>query len=251
MTVDLQPLIELHYVDQKIAALNTSISAIPVQLQEFDKKLERFHRNVKEKQELIAQNQKKRRELEQDVALIETKRSKYKEQLDTVKTNKEYTALQHEIEGVGQTIRQIEDQILNQMEEAEQLKVQLHAAQGALETEEKGLLEEKKVVQVQGERLDAEMKKLKAERDAIIAKIPDPTLEIYERTATHRRGVAMAEAKNAICQGCQMRIRPQLFQEIKRNDSIITCESCSRILFYIPPPGERAEKLGEKNVATT
>jgi uncharacterized protein len=52
----------------------------------------------------------------------------------------------------------------------------------------------------------------------------------------------MAEAKNAMCMECHMRIRPQLFQEIKRNDSIITCESCSRILFYVPPPqGEKSE----------
>ena len=57
-------------------------------------------------------------------------------------------------------------------------------------------------------------------------------MDVYERTSKHRRGVAMAEARDEMCQVCQMRIRPQLFQEIKRNDSIIACDACQRILYY-------------------
>jgi predicted nucleic acid-binding Zn-ribbon protein len=241
MAVDLRPLIELHFLDQEIATLNGSISTIPAQIQEFEKKLERFHRDVKEKQDLIAANQKKRRELEQDLSLIETKRNRYKEQLDTVKTNKEYVGLQHEIEGVSQAIRQVEDQILAQMEEAEQIKIQMQAVQNVLDTEEKGVLQQKSVVQAEGDRLQGQMDVLKAKRQKLVSGIHKDIIEVYERTASHRRGIAMAEAKNAICQECHMRIRPQLFQEIKRNDSMITCESCSRILFYVPKAGEKPE----------
>lgn len=85
------------------------------------------------------------------------------------------------------------------------------------------------------------MNGLKAKRQEWVSQVPAPTMSVYERTAKHRRGIAMAEAKDEICLECQMRIRPQLFQEIMRNDSIISCESCSRILFYRPPESPEAE----------
>jgi predicted nucleic acid-binding Zn-ribbon protein len=243
MPVNLRALVHLHDLDQQLAALNQRISSIPIQIQEVDKKLERFQRNLQDKQKLIADNQKRRRELEGDLTLIETKRNRYKEQLDTVKTNKEYTALQHEIEGVNLAIREIEDQILAQMEEADQLKTGVEEAQKAKDKEESHLLEEKKVIQTEGAKLQAAFDELKQQRQGWIQQITPQVMEVYERVAMHRRGVAMAEARNEICQACRVRIRPQLFQEIKRNDSIIACESCSRILYYNPPPGEQSHEL--------
>lgn len=234
MAENLQPLIQLHLLDQQIGALDQRIATYPAQIQDLDRKLERFTREVEERQKRIAENQKKRKDLESDVLLIETKRNRYKEQLDTVKTNKEYTGLQHEIEGVNGAIRQMEDQILVVMEEAERLKGELEAAQKEKQGEEKGLNEEKKALQDQMDKLQKEADALKSQRQQWLDQIPKDTLEVYDRTAQHRKGIAMAEARNAVCQACQMRIRPQLFQEIKRNDTIITCESCSRILFYLP-----------------
>lgn len=247
MAVNLLPLIQLHYLDQQIGSLQQSISKIPAQIQEVDKKLERFEKDVHDRQQLITENQKKRKELEGDLALIETKRNRYKEQLDTVKTNKEYTGLQHEIEGVNLAIRQIEDQILAKMEEAEALKLHLEEAQKAKDREENTLLDEKKVIQAEADRLQHKMDDLKAKRQEWVSQVPLPTLAIYDRIAKHRRGVAMAEAKDEVCLECQMRIRPQLFQEIKRNDSIITCESCSRILFYRAPETEDNQEVQTTN----
>jgi uncharacterized protein len=247
MAEDLKPLIELHYLDQKIAALNSKISAMPVEIDELNRKLDTHQRNVKEKQDLIAENQKKRRELEGDLALIETKRTRYKEQLDAVKTNKEYTALQHEIEQVGQAIRQIEDQILTRMEEAEQLKTKSEEAQKAKSAEEKIIQGERKVLEDEVARLQKEMDQFKSQRQGWIDQILPPTMLIYERTAQARRGIAMAEARDAMCSECHVRIRPQLFQEIRRNDSIITCESCSRILFYKTPAGAQKTEVEASN----
>jgi uncharacterized protein len=235
MAVNLQPLIQLHFLDREIAALNSRLSQIPIQMKEVDRKLDRAQRHVQEKQNLIAENQKKRRELEGDLALIETKRKRYKEQLDGVKTNKEYTGLQHEIELVSQAIREMEDQILAQMEEAEILKVQLDEAQKVKDREEKDLLAEKHVIQAESNKLEDAMNELTGKRQHWVSQIPPPILEEYESLASHRKGVALAEARDAICQECQMRIRPQLFQEIRRNDTIITCENCSRILFVTTP----------------
>jgi predicted nucleic acid-binding Zn-ribbon protein len=239
----LQPLIDLHKLDQEIAALNSRFSRIPAQMQEVDRKLDRAQRHVQEKETQIAENQKTRRELEGDLALIETKRNRYKEQLDTVKTNKEYTGLQHEIDMVSQAIREMEDQILVQMEEAEQLKAQLNEAQKSKEREEGVLLEEKQVIQAEADKLEAEINQLKENRQPLVAQIDPEIMEEYDRLVNHRKGAALAEAKGSMCMGCQVRIRPQLLQEIRRNDTIIHCENCSRILYYVPPSDSESEVL--------
>jgi predicted nucleic acid-binding Zn-ribbon protein len=248
MSVNLHPLIQLHFLDQEIAALNNRFSRIPIQMQEVDRKLDRAQRHVQEKQVLIGENQKKRRELESDLALIETKRKRYKEQLDGVKTNKEYTGLQHEIELVSQAIREIEDQILGHMEEADTIKAQLDEAQKIKEREEKVLLDEKRIIQTEGDKLEAETNDLKGKRLQWVSQIPPDILEEYERLATHRKGVALAEARDAMCQECQVRIRPQLFQEIRRNDTIINCENCNRIFFYKAPPNAEKTELEATNL---
>jgi len=235
MAVNLHPLIQLHFLDQEIAALNNRFFRIPHQTQEVDRKLERAQRHVQEKQTLIGENQKKRRELEGDLALIETKRKRYKEQLDGVKTNKEYTGLQHEIELVSQAISEMEDQILSHMEEAEGIKTQLDEAQKIKEREEKVLFEEKNIIQTEADKLEGELNELKSKRHQWVSQISPETLEEYDRLVTNRKGAALAEARDAMCQECQVRIRPQLFQEIRRNDTIIHCENCNRIFFFHPP----------------
>ena len=247
MAINLHPLIQLHFLDQEIAALNNRFSRIPIQIQEVDRKLERAQRHVQEKQNLIAENQKKRRELEGDLALIETKRKRYKEQLDGVKTNKEYTGLQHEIELVSQAIREMEDQILTHMEEAEGIKTQLDEAQKIKDREESVLLDEKRVVQAEGDKLEAEMNELKGKRQQWMLQIHPEIMEEYDRLVSHRKGVALAEARDAMCQECQVRIRPQLFQEIRRNDTIIHCENCNRIFFYIPQTDAEKAQLEATN----
>ncbi len=247
MAEDLKPLIELHYLDQEIAVLNGKISAIPIEIEELNRKLDTHQRTVKERQELITENQKKRKELEGDLALIETRRSRYKEQLDAVKTNKEYIGLQHEIEQVSQAIRQMEDQILGRMEEGEQFKLKLEEAQKAKAAEENVIRGEREALEGEIAKLQKDMDLLKQKRQTRVDQILPPTMLLYDRTAQSRRGIAMAQARDAMCMECHVRIRPQLFQEIRRNDSIITCESCSRIFFYVPPAGNQKQELEAGN----
>jgi len=53
----------------------------------------------------------------------------------------------------------------------------------------------------------------------------------------------MAEARDEVCQVCRIHIRPQIFTEVKRNDEIRYCESCHRILYYIPVEAPTSQGL--------
>jgi predicted nucleic acid-binding Zn-ribbon protein len=69
----------------------------------------------------------------------------------------------------------------------------------------------------------------------VAASVPEDARALYARVAK-QRGSGVAEAKDGMCQACHVRLRVQVWVEVRKNEQIIQCESCSRILFYEPPP---------------
>src|SRR5207253_5211478 len=152
-------------------------------------------------------------------------------QMMAVKTNDEYRALQHEIEHAQSGIRKIEEDILNFMMEAESSQGDIKAAEVKLKEDQQKVDQERKQL---GEANQRDLSALEAylkERKEIEATISADLVPRYERVRKHRGGIAVGPARNEVCEICQVRIRPQVFQEIKRNDSIIACDACQRILY--------------------
>ena len=77
-----------------------------------------------------------------------------------------------------------------------------------------------------------------AERIAVAARISSPALSLFEQLAQHRKGIALSEARAGSCTQCHVRLRPQIFNEVRRMDALIQCDSCSRILFFLPVAAE-------------
>ena len=59
-------------------------------------------------------------------------------------------------------------------------------------------------------------------------------VETFQRIAKVR-GTAVARAEGERCTVCQVRLRPAVFAEVRRYDQIVQCDSCNRILYFIPP----------------
>ena len=62
--------------------------------------------------------------------------------------------------------------------------------------------------------------------------------------------MAVAEVRNSLCTACNVLLRPQVYNDLRRNDAVMTCENCSRIVYYVEPPPAPAEG-GEQNAETT
>ena len=76
-----------------------------------------------------------------------------------------------------------------------------------------------------------------AARDALVATMAAPTLALFEQVSRARKGVAICQAtRDGLCSQCQVRLRPMVFQQVRANDTIVQCDSCRRILYYVPPP---------------
>ena len=166
---------------------------------------------------------------------LETKRTRYKGQLMDVKTNKEYTAMLHEIETVEREIRTREDSILEEMERAEALGQEAAREEEAFRSVESAARTEAAELDARGARVGKERKGVAMVRDEVAATIPEEPLSLYQRVAK-LRGTGLAEARDKMCQTCHVKLRLQMWVEIKQNETLFQCPSCNRILYYEPPP---------------
>jgi len=231
MNSDLKQLIRLQAIDLSIQELRARIDRFPGISKALDEKLRSAQTAVGIAQEKAKSNQGTRKKLEGEITAAESKISKYRDQMMAVKTNEEYRALQHEIEHAQQGIRKIEDEILNLMMEAETGQSELKAAEAHLKEDQQKVHTERKQLEEENKRdlgaLDAYLK----ERKEIDASVSPDLISRYERVRKLRGGIGVAAARNSVCEICQVRIRPQVFQEIRRNDQIIACDACQRILY--------------------
>jgi predicted nucleic acid-binding Zn-ribbon protein len=157
-----------------------------------------------------------------------------------VKTNQEYHAIQNEI-GFAQTeIKKLEDQILELMVEADDLAASVKKSESALTTEQKAADAEKQAIAREQAELRAQLEKLRGERGTVVSGLAPSVMSLFERISKKHHGVAMAEARDGICTICHVRLRPQVFNTVRRNEEIIQCDSCHRVLYFVPPPAAAA-----------
>jgi uncharacterized protein len=235
MNADLQRLIHLQRAESDLKRVEAERDAVPHARAELDAGLAEERARLDAARTALDACQKARRQHEQSLQDLEAKRSKYKGQLMDVKTNKEYTAMLHEIEGVERDIREREDQILAEMERAETLAAELKREEAAYKAVEERGRSERQSLDERARKLQVEADRLRGERDEVARTVPEDSLALFTRVA-RLRGSGVAEARDGMCQLCHVKLRPQMYVDLKRNEQIVQCPSCSRILFYEPPP---------------
>lgn len=234
MSPDIQAVIRMQSLDLKATALQKEIAELPKHIAQIEKALDQHIRKLDVDRAALAANQRDRKRLEDDIKVQDQKISKLKDQTLQAKTNDQYRAFQHEIEFCQNEIRKAEDRILELMGEADPLDKNVKAAEAALAEEKKHVEQEKERARertAQDQKFYAEAM---AERNQIASGIDKKLVADYERIRK-RRGIAIAEATDGRCGACQIALRPQYFQDLKRAEKVMYCESCGRILFYNPP----------------
>jgi hypothetical protein len=235
MNAELEKLVRLHHAETHLKRIESDLAEVPRLRKEIEDRLERDRDRLDAAKAALAGSQKSRKEHETAVADLKGKLSKFKGQLMEVKTNKEYTAVLHEIEGVERDIRGRDDLTFAEMEKEEVLAQEVKREEAAFKAVAADAAKENADLDARATGLAAEASRKQAERDAAAATIPQDTLDLYGRVAK-QRGSGAAEARDGMCQACHVRMRLQIWVEVKKNEQILQCESCSRILYYEPPP---------------
>jgi len=228
---DLRNLIALQDLELKIANLQKQFSDIPSKIQNLEDRLQRVKVEYEEKVAHAKELSNRRRTLEGEVDLLRSKLSRLKDQSRAVKTNKEYSAMLHEIQMAEDRIRSEEDIILEIMEETEGKEKDLKTAEQEMLKKSAELREDIRKTNESAPAIEAELAKLDEEKNLIESRIGAELLSRYRRIAKAQKGIALAEAKDELCSACHVRIRPQMYAELLRTEGIHFCDSCSRILF--------------------
>jgi predicted nucleic acid-binding Zn-ribbon protein len=226
---------QLQSLDRTITALEKEVAALPKHIAHIEKTLESHLRRLDADRAALAANQRDRKKIEGDNQLHSQKISKLREQMSGAKTNEQYKAFQNEIDFIEKEIRKGEDRILEWMAESETLGANVQKAEAALKEEKQAVATEQKEARERTAADQVRLDQLRAERATAIAALPKATSSTYERIKKKWGGMAIAEVEAGRCSACQLMLRPQYFQEVRRGDQLMTCESCGRFLFYNPP----------------
>jgi predicted nucleic acid-binding Zn-ribbon protein len=237
MSPDLDRLIKLQHLDSQIHDARQTIAAHPQRLAQTEARLSAAKEHVDAAKQRLKDSQEARRALEKDAAVYQGRLTKFKDQLSAVKTNREYTAMQHEIATAQADLGAAEEKVLERMMEADAIAADVKQAEAALAAAQKEVDAEKKELAADLVATEAALAKATATRSELVAQLEPRLLALFEQVSKARKGVALSAAtRDGLCSVCHVRLRPPVFQQVRHNDTIVQCESCQRILYYVPPP---------------
>ena len=235
MLADLKLAIRLQEIDNRVVDLQREIAALPVHIAAIEKRLVSHERKLEADRAALTANQKERKQAEGEIQVQEQKISKLKGQMLEAKTNEQYRAFQTEIEFCEKEIRKLEDRILDLMSESDPLDRNVKGAETALRTEKLQVEAEKERARQRTAEDQKAMAALQQERTGIVVEMTPVVLQKYERARKSRKGIGVAEVLEGRCTACNMALRLQYFQDLKKDDQVLTCESCQRLLYYHAP----------------
>jgi len=228
--IEFKNLTKLQQIDEKLIEVSHFLSAVPSKLERIDKKIDDSFQIVTNANDNLTANQKKRRDTEAKVQDTKTLISKYKRQLSDVRTNKEYTSLLHEIAETEKIGDSLEEEIISEMLKADDIEEEIKSAtQKAEEAKEKFTREVEAQIKKKAEQEELKTNLIKEKKD-LLPNIPSDQIALYNKISITNNGISLSAVIGEFCSMCHMRIRPQVINELKAENSIILCENCGRIL---------------------
>jgi uncharacterized protein len=235
MLPDLERLIQLQEVESRAAIAGKAIAEAPGRIAALDALLQSSTAALAAAKQQLTDNQSSRRSIDKDLLAAQQRLDKYKEQIMAVKTNEQLHAMQHQMKAVEDEIGQHEERVLVNMMAADEINATIKKAEAALKAAQVKVATDRSTIESETTLHRATMEQCAIERRTIVAAMDDKgAIDTFQRIAKVR-GIAVARAADERCTICQVRLRPAVFAELRKNEQIIQCDSCNRILYFIPP----------------
>jgi uncharacterized protein len=244
---ELAALEELQALDLETLELHNELKSIPENLEAMKEDVNHIASLLEREKERLKEAEEWRLEREKDIASQNIMLGKSKTKLQSVRNEKEQKAAQREIDTIRKTIQEREEEALKVMEAIEQYRAAIDNHTEEFAELEKHLTESQKEAEARMADLESAVAKVSSRRSEITARIPKDMLRLYERI--HKRlGRAVVEAVDGCCQGCNMEILAQTYNELQRGDKMYQCANCFRILIFKPKEPEPEPEVSEVKV---
>lgn len=229
-------LVQMQAIDDEIGKKQDMMQKLPRQLHRLKEAVKNAQESLQEVKKKLEENAKAQKSKNLEIDTNNDQIAKYENQLITIKTNKEFKALNHEVSHLKEKNSKIDDQILELMEvestlkkEREQAEAELKRASDELSRNEERLNREIQVV-------EQEIEQLKQQRKSLGVQLPRSLANRYVNLirTKERKAVVFADPDNESCTGCGFKIRPQMMIEVSKGNRVIYCENCGRIVVKKP-----------------
>ena len=231
MADQLDILKQLQAIDAELYRLRRDEKDKPKELERAAAQVAAQEATVKAAETKMVSLQIAQKEKEVDLQTREAQVKKLQGQLFQVKTNKEYSAMQHEIDALKADNSLLEETVLKTFDAIDQAARERKAEQAKLAEQQERLRRERERIERELEAVRAQIAKLELDRETLTPDVPKPALSIYERILGIRDGLAMVPLVNDACGGCHRRLPPQVINQVYLRADLVTCESCNRILY--------------------
>jgi hypothetical protein len=229
---DIKSLKDLQAIDLEVKKIDDEIAEGNADLDRRKISIEKLTATIAGLKEKLDSMETRKRELEVEIddqlARIKDRQTK----LMNVQTNREYQSILKEIEDTKKANRGREDELVLLMERSENVQKNLGEQTNVRDAEETLLNEEIQKVKKDGAALHAKKEGITKKREEKAQKVSVGGLKKYEKLRANRNGLAVVGVTNGVCRGCNMNIPPQQFNNLLKNEELLTCPTCNRMLFH-------------------
>lgn len=232
MREEIAQLMALQSIDRQLQELGQSLSSVAGRVEQLRGEIETSEAELERLSEEDKQAAAARRVLERELADGEAQIRNKRMRLNLVRNDKELQALGHEVEALKENNQRLEGEVLASMQAAEPRGPRIQELTELIESKRAELKAAEKEIAAEVEELKLSIQRQRVERDRAASLVENALLQRYEMIFSRRGGVAVAVAKSGTCQGCRMRLPPQLYNEVQKHLQIHFCPNCQRILYY-------------------
>ena len=232
MRDQLELLWEIQKIDLDLKHIKEERERYPKEIKRLDDKRNIEKEKIQKEKEKIEVLEKERRQKEGRLNLEQEKIKRTEGRMSEVKTNKEYQAILSEIEAIKEASSREEEEILGVLDEIDELKKDLSKREREVAVILEKIEAEKKMIQERMVQDDEVWKKQIERREALSKQLESKLHKLYNTLKEKRQGVGVVSVKHETCQGCFVNIPPQMFIEVQKNNALIRCPNCNRILYW-------------------
>ncbi len=232
MVDDLIKLIHLQKLDYRLADLNRLVDGGPELLAAVDAEKAAAEAQVEESLEKEREMLKRRRQIEAEIADADEKIKANQGRQLQAKNNDEYRALLKEAEYLRKNNSAREDEALALIDASEKIAVENERLKGWLEEERGRLAEQRAQIEANLAQSRAAQMELDGDRQALVAGIQAKNMALYKRVYAGRNGRAVSRVVEGVCTECHIHLPPQSYNDLQKNEMLLTCPNCLRIMFW-------------------
>lgn len=232
MKEEMSHLICLQDCDNRIGHIISKKNEGPLKIKRLEDELNVIEKEHQEELDRFEALKKNGRDIDRETQDLDVKIEKSKLRLSNIKSNKEYRAVLKEIDDLKKAIFQREEKSLQIMEEIEVLRERCQDNEKEVAEGRKTLDREKNEVQLELKALDEELRLFEEKRVLLSQTVEQDLLKKYLLLKERKQGQAISPVSQAVCQACHMRIPPQMYNELIRGDSLLSCTNCGRIIYW-------------------